>query len=54
MEDFESMLKMVKMLETPDAQGLEEYSLKNSIKDWNVSHSTLEEVFMKVTKEKEE
>lgn len=54
MEDFDSMLKMVKMLETPDAQGLEEYSLKNSIKDWNVSHSTLEEVFMKVTKEKEE
>jgi len=36
------MLKMVKMLESPDALGLEEYALKNSIKDWNVSHSTLE------------
>ncbi len=42
MEDFDSMLKMVKMLESPDALGLEEYALKNSIKDWNVSHSTLE------------
>ena len=42
MEDFDSMLKMVKMLESPDVLGLEEYALKNSIKDWNVSHSTLE------------
>jgi hypothetical protein len=39
------------MLEAKDASGLDEFNLKKSIKDWSVSHSTLEEVFMKVTKE---
>ena len=38
------------MLENKESSGLDEYTLKQSIKDWNVSHSTLEEVFMKVTK----
>ena len=51
LNDFENLLDLVKMLESKDSSGLDEYTLKKSIKDWNVSHSTLEEVFMKVTKE---
>lgn len=50
LSDFENLLDLVKMLESKDSSGLDEYTLKKSIKDWNVSHSTLEEVFMKVTK----
>lgn len=42
------------MLENKEASGLDEFTLKKSIKDWSVSHSTLEEVFMKVTKESHE
>ena len=42
------------MLENKESSGLDEYNLKQSIKDWNVSHSTLEEVFMKVTRESED
>jgi len=33
--------------------GLEEHNLKHAIRDWNVSHATLEEVFMSVSKDKE-
>mgnify|MGYP003691586535 CR=1 FL=1 len=54
LSDYESLLDMIKMLENENYSGLDEYNLKQAIKDWSVSHSTLEEVFMKVTKEKEE
>lgn len=42
LNDFENLLDLVKMLENKDSSGLDEYTLKQSIKDWNVSHSTLE------------
>lgn len=51
--EFEDLLRFIKMLESQDSLGLDEYELKSAIRDWNVSHSTLEEVFMKVTREKE-
>ena len=54
LNDFESLLDLIKMLENKESSGLDEYNLKQSIKDWNVSHSTLEEVFMKVTRESED
>lgn len=41
------------MLESKESHGLEEYDLKKSIRDWNVSDATLEEVFMAVSKERE-
>ena len=50
LNEFESLLDLIKMLENKESSGLDEYTLKQSIKDWNVSHSTLEEVFMKVTR----
>lgn len=46
----DSLMMLVRMLESKESSGLDEYSLKQNIKDWNVSHTTLEEVFMKVTK----
>ena len=54
MQQYHTLIEFVKMLETKEANGLDEYSLKQNIKDWNVSHTTLEEVFMKVTKEQVE
>lgn len=42
LNDFENLLDLVKMLENKESSGLDEYTLKQSIKDWNVSHSTLE------------
>lgn len=51
---YQNLLEFVKMLENKEASGLDEYTLKQNIKDWNVSHTTLEEVFMEVTKEKQE
>jgi|JI61114BRNA_FD_contig_101_296072_length_1759_multi_2_in_0_out_0_1 ABC-type multidrug transport system ATPase subunit len=53
-QQYQTLIEFVKMLESREANGLDEYSLKQSIKDWNVSHTTLEEVFMKVTKEQAE
>jgi hypothetical protein len=50
--EFHDLVQLVRKLESRESQGLDEYELKNSIKAWAVSHSTLEEVFMKVTKEK--
>ena len=41
-EDFENLIKIVKVLESTQPQGLEQYELKNSIRDWAVSHATLE------------
>ncbi len=53
-EEFENLIKIIKVLESTQPQGLEEYELKNSIRDWAVSHTTLEEVFMAVSREREE
>jgi hypothetical protein len=53
LNDFSNLLDLTKMLESNEASGLDEFNLKKSVKDWSVSHSTLEEVFMKVTKERE-
>lgn len=53
-EDFESLIKIIKILESNQPQGLEEYELKQAIRDWAVSHTTLEEVFMAVSREREE
>jgi hypothetical protein len=39
---YENLIKLVKMLESEESSGLDEYSLKQHIKDWNVSHTTLE------------
>jgi hypothetical protein len=52
--EFEDLLDLIKMLENKESSGLDEFNLKKSIKDWCVSHSTLEEVFMKVTQEQEQ
>lgn len=52
--DYEDLLHLVRKLESREAMGLDEYQIKNSIKAWSVSHSTLEEVFMKVSREKED
>ena len=52
--DYDDLLHLVKKLESKESMGLDEYEIKNCIKAWSVSHSTLEEVFMKVSKEKEE
>lgn len=49
-QKYESLISFVRMLENKESVGLDEYALKQNIKDWNVSHTTLEEVFMKVTK----
>ena len=51
---YNSLIAFIKMLENKESGGLDEYSLKQLIKDWNVSHTTLEEVFMKVTKHNDE
>ncbi len=48
--DYNDLLNLVKKLESKESMGLDEYEIKNSIKAWAVSHSTLEEVFMKVSK----
>lgn len=48
--EYYDLIQLVKKLENKESQGLDEYELKNSIKAWAVSHSTLEEVFMKVSK----
>lgn len=53
-EDFDSLIKIIKILESTQPQGLEEYELKEAIRDWAVSHTTLEEVFMAVSREREE
>lgn len=42
LNDFENLLDLIKMLENKEASGLDEFTLKKSIKDWSVSHSTLE------------
>jgi ABC-type multidrug transport system ATPase subunit len=52
--EYNDLLYLVKKLESKESMGLDEYEIKNCIKAWSVSHSTLEEVFMKVSKEKEE
>lgn len=51
--EFDNLLKLIKMLESEESHGLEEYDFKKSIRDWNVSDATLEEVFMAVSKEKD-
>ena len=50
--EYNDLLNLVKKLENKESMGLDEYEIKNCIKAWSVSHSTLEEVFMKVSKEK--
>ena len=39
---YNSLISFIKMLENKESGGLDEYSLKQLIKDWNVSHTTLE------------
>lgn len=51
--DFEGLLKLIRMLESEESLGLEEHNLKKAIRDWNVAHATLEEVFMSVSKDKD-
>ena len=41
-ENFDVLIRLIKILESTQAQGLEEYELKNAIRDWAVSHTTLE------------
>jgi len=48
--DYNDLLHLVKKLESKESMGLDEYEIKNCIKAWAVSHTTLEEVFMKVSK----
>lgn len=52
--EYHDLIQLVRKLESKESHGLDEYELKNAIKAWAVSHSTLEEVFMKVSREKEE
>jgi hypothetical protein len=42
LNDFANLLELTKMLESKEASGLDEFNLKKSVKDWSVSHSTLE------------
>lgn len=51
--EYVELIQLVRKLENKESQGLDEYELKNAIKAWSVSHSTLEEVFMKVSREKQ-
>ncbi len=51
--EYVELVQLVRKLENKESQGLDEYELKNAIKAWSVSHSTLEEVFMKVSREKQ-
>ncbi len=40
--DYTDLLNLVKKLENKESMGLDEYEIKNCIKAWSVSHSTLE------------
>lgn len=53
-QTYKHLIEFIKMLESKESSGLDEYSMKKDIRDWNVSHTTLEEVFMKVTKKTEQ
>lgn len=52
-QTYKHLIEFIKMLEAKESSGLDEYSMKKDIRDWNVSHTTLEEVFMRVTKKTE-
>lgn len=39
--DYNDLLHLVKKLENKESMGLDEYVIKNCIKAWGVSHTTL-------------
>ena len=40
--DYNDLLHLVKKLESKESMGLDQYEIKNCIKAWAVSHTTLE------------